>query len=156
MTPSHLLVNPLTLHTLTFHPISYTMLALSFFLMAVSALSSPVATDYCKGSDTPLPLNDRQHRGMILASTIEDLGEPLVDWEREMTEVAWKVAFFDDGYLDDGQPFQFITTFPSHVSKTYSPVQNIDLELSEDKREAWLDLLRDSKVLVCFPAAFWS
>jgi len=156
MTPPELQVNPLTLDTLTSHPISYTMLALSFFLMAVSALSSPVTTDYCKGYDTPLPLNDRQHRGLILASTIEELGEPLEDWEREMTEVAWKVAFFDDGYLDDGQPFQFVTTFPSHVSETYSPVQNIDLKLREDKREAWLDLLRDCKVLVCYLAAFRS
>jgi len=132
------------------------MLVLLCFLMVVSVLASPITTDYCKGHDTPLPLNDRKHRGVILAASIEELGEPLDKWEREMTEVAWKVAFFDDGYLDDGQAFQFTTTFPSHVYETYSPVQNVDLVLSVDKREAWLDLLRDSKVLVCLLAAFWS
>jgi hypothetical protein len=120
--------------------------------MAASALSSPITADYCKGYDTPLLLNDRQHRGLILPSTIEELGQPLEEWEREMMEVAWKVAFFDDGYLDDGQTFQFVTTFPSHVAATYSPVQNVDLELSEDKREACLGLLKDSKVLVCLRA----
>jgi hypothetical protein len=132
------------------------MLSLSWLLMAASALSSPITADYCKGHDIPLPLNDRQHRGLILASTIEELVQPLEEWEHEMTEVAWKVAFFDDGYLDDGQTFQFVTTFPSHISETYSPVQNIDLEMKEDKRHAWLDLLKDSKVLVCLLVAFWS
>jgi hypothetical protein len=136
--------------------LAYTMLSLSLLLMTASALSSPITTDYCKGHDIPIPLSDRQHRGLILASTIEELGQPLEEWEREMTEVAWKVAFFDDGYLDDGQTFQFVSTFPSHVSETYSPVQNVDLELSEDKREAWLDLLKDSKFLVCHFATFWS
>ena len=132
------------------------MIALSWLLMAASALTSPITTDYCKGHDMPLSLNDRQHRGLILASTIEELGQPLEEWEREMTEVAWKVAFFDDRYLDDGQAFQFVTTLPSYVSESYSPVQNVDLELNADKREAWLDLLRDSKVLVCLAAGFWS
>jgi hypothetical protein len=131
------------------------MFALSWFLLAASALSSPITADYCKGRNIPLPLNDRQHRGLILTSTIEELGQPLEEWEREMTEVAWKVAFFDDGYLDDGQTFQFVTTFPSHVSETYSPVQNVDLEGQMDKREAWLDLLKDSKVLVRLLAASW-
>lgn len=132
------------------------MFALSWFLMAASALSSPIIADYCKGHDVPLPLNYRQHRGLILPSTIEELGQPVEDWEHEMTEVAWKVAFFDDGYLDDGQTFRLVTTFPSHISETYSPVQNVDLGLSEDKKEAWLDLLKDSKVLVCLLVAFWS
>jgi len=124
--------------------------------MAACAVTSPITTDHCKGHDIPVPLNDRQHRGLILASTIEELGQALEEWEREMTEVAWKVAFFDDGYLDDGQAFQFVTTLPSYVSESYLPVQNVDLELNADKREAWLDLLRDSKVLVRLAAAFWS
>ena len=124
--------------------------------MAASAFSSPITIDYCKGHDVPLPINDRRHQGLILASTIEELGQPFEEWEREMTEVAWKVAFFDDGYLDDGQMFQFVTTFPSRVSEKYLPVQNVDMEGDMDRREAWLDLLRDSKVLVRLLAAFWS
>jgi len=132
------------------------MLALSWFLMAASALSSPITTDYCKGHDGPLLINDRRHQGLILASTIDELGQPFEEWEREMTEVAWKVAFFDDGYLDDGQTFQFVTTFPSRVSEKYLPVQNVEMEGDMDKREAWLDLLRDSKILVRPLAAFWS
>jgi hypothetical protein len=132
------------------------MLSLSWILLAAIALAVPVTSTTCIGHSVPLPLQNRKHQGLILASTTEELGKPIEEWEREMTEVAWKVAFFDDGYADDGQMFRFITTFPSRASETYSPVQNVDLEGGMDKREAWLELLRDSKVLVCLHFAYWS
>ena len=72
-----------------------------------------------------------------------------------MTEASWKVAFFDDGYMDDGQSFRFITTFPSSVSELDLGVDNVALVGLVEEREAWLHLLRDSKALVSSSSIPW-
>lgn len=126
------------------------MLSLLWIILAAPALAVPITSTTCIGHSTPIPLPDRRHQGLILANTVEELGKPVEEWEREMTEVTEKVAFFDNGYMDDGQMFNIITTIPDRVSERYSPIQNVELEGGENKRESWLELLRESKVLVCF------
>jgi hypothetical protein len=128
------------------------MFPLTWILLVAAVAAVPIFDDYCNGS--PAPVHNRQHQGLILASNLADFGSSLESfetWEREMTEVSWKVAFFDDGYLDDGVPFRFVTTFPAHVSvpSSISGIRNIALKGLLEERQTWLDLLRNSKVLVC-------
>lgn len=124
------------------------MLVFTWILLAIGANAAPIISEYCTGRAVPLPLHERQHQGLILASDPRELGSSFEDWEHEMTEVSWKVAFFDDGYMDDGQTFRFITTFPTSPSESDLGVHNIDLAGLAEERDAWLDVLRNSKALV--------
>jgi len=131
------------------------MLALPLIFLATATSAVPLISNFCSGHPGPRPIHERLHQGLVLASEPEDLGPSYEDWELEMTEASWKVAFFDDGYMDDGQTFRFITTFPSTVSELDLGVHNVDLVGLVEEREAWLHLLRDSKALVSSSSIPW-
>ena len=59
------------------------------------------------------------------------------EWGRKMTEIAWKVAFFDDGYVDDGETSspQFQVMFPRCTRRFRI---SIGRELRMRRRVGWV------------------
>jgi hypothetical protein len=130
---------------------TYNLLPMKSFavlLIAGSALAVAVSHRQCLGLDPPIPIHHRQHRGLVFASSITELGPSYDTWHRNMAEIASRILPVDNGYTDEGQPFEFVTALPvgSRPHKSYE-IGNIDMGI-DGSRDRWLAHLRASKVMV--------
>jgi hypothetical protein len=67
-----------------------------------------------------IPLSDRLHRGIILASEPDSHLGSSHTWREELLRLSWSIRYVDDGGLDDGEPFELVTCLGESVHEPKS------------------------------------